>query len=103
MASNRKLVRAATQDNFVTEKIDVIKNNLLGTYDDEGNYIISSQIVNELLQISKIKKSSFGNSIFCVGNLLGYGELVFELLFDSRTHNNYNTIKRLCQRFVCRN
>ena len=87
MADKRKLSRKTTQDNFVTEKIDVIKNNLLGSYDDEGNYIIATQIVSELLKLDKVKKTSFGNSVFCVGNLLGYGEIVFELLFDSKSHN----------------
>lgn len=87
MASNRKLVRAATQDNFVTEKIDVITNNLLGTYDDNGEYSIAPQIISELIGLKKIKKTSFANSVFCIGNLLGYGELVFELLFDSKSHN----------------
>ncbi|MBQ7352010.1 MAG: hypothetical protein IJW59_04040 [Clostridia bacterium] len=87
MPKNGKLTRKITQDNFVTEKIDVIKNNLLGTYDDDGNYTIASQIVEELVKLDKVKKTSFGNSVFCVGNLLGYGELVFELLFDSKTHN----------------
>ena len=64
MASNRKLVRAATQDNFVTEKIDVITNNLLGTYDDNGEYSIAPQIISELIGLKKIKKTSFANSVF---------------------------------------
>ena len=87
MAKNNGMYRKVTQDNFVTEKIDVIQNNLLGSYDDEGNYTIAPQIVEELIELDKVKKTTFGNSIFCVGNLLGYGELVFELLFDSKTHN----------------
>jgi len=95
MANKNKLSRKITQDNFVTEKIDVINNNLLGTYDNEGNYTLASQIVDELIKIEKFKKSSFGNSIFCVGNLLGYGELVFELLFDSRTHNKISATATL--------
>jgi hypothetical protein len=85
MAKNDKFTRMETQDNFVTEKIDVIQNNLLGDYDDQGNYFIAPQIINELLQLNKVKRTSFANSVFCVGNLLGYGELVFELVFDSKT------------------
>lgn len=87
MADKSKLSRKITQDKFVTEKIDVIKNNLLGSYDDDGNYNFASQIISELIHLNKVKKTTFGNSVFCVGNLLGYGELVFELLFDSKTHN----------------
>jgi len=87
MAKNSKFTRIVTQDNFVTEKIDVIQNNLLGDYDDEGNYSIAPQIIKELIELNKSKRTSFANSIFCVGSLLGYGELVFELLFDAKTYN----------------
>lgn len=88
MADNNKFTRKLTQDNFITEKIDVIQNNLLGSYDSEGKYTIAPQIVEELIKMNKLKKTVFGNSIFCVGNLLGYGEIVFELLFDSKTRGN---------------
>ena len=87
MAEKSKITRTVTQDNFVTEKIDVIQNNLLGIYEDDGDYKISPQIVKELLSLHKVKRTTFANSVFCVGNLLGYGELVFELTFDSKTHN----------------
>lgn len=87
MAEKSRFTRRATQDNFVTEKIDVIENNLLGTYDDDGEYVIAPQIIKELLTLEKVKKRTFANSVFCIGNLLGYGELVFELVFDEKTHN----------------
>ena len=87
MAEKSRFTRRATQDNFVTEKIDVIENNLLGTYDDDGEYVIAPQIIKELLSLEKVKKRTFANSVFCIGNLLGYGEIVFELVFDEKTHN----------------
>lgn len=77
-----KFTRKSTQDNFVSEKIDIFTNNLLGDYDNNGNYEIAPQIVNELLELEKYRKSSYGNSMFCVGNLLGYGEIVFEVYFN---------------------
>ena len=77
--------RAQTQDNFVTEKVDVIKNNLLGSYDDNNNYFISPQIINELLEMKKYQKSTFENSMYCFGNLLGYGEIIFQLEFNDKT------------------
>ena len=48
--------RKHTQDNFVTEKIDIVKNKLLGNYDENGNYSIAPQIVNELLELKKLAK-----------------------------------------------
>lgn len=88
MARDNRFERKLTQDNFATERVDVIQNRLLGSYDDDGNYIIAQKIIEELIELEKVKKTVFGNSIFCVGNLLGYGELVFELLFDTKTSGN---------------
>lgn len=79
---NEKINRFETQDNFITEKMDIIKNDLLGTYDDNGRYNIAPQIVNELISLKKSRKSSYENSMFCVGNLLGYGEITFEIYCD---------------------
>lgn len=87
MAEKNRFTRRVTQDNYISEKIDVIENNLLGTYDVDGEYVIAPQIIKELLSLEKVKKRTFANSVFCVGNLLGYGELIFELVFDEKTHN----------------
>ena len=87
-----KFVRKTTQDSFITEKVDIFKNNLLGEYDDEGNYEIAPQIVNELIELKKVRKSSYENSMFCVGNLLGFGEISFEICYDkSRDQDNNAT------------
>ena len=87
-----KFFRKTTQDNFITEKVDIFKNNLLGEYDDEGNYEIAPQIVNELIELKKVRKSSYENSMFCVGNLLGFGEISFEICYDkSRDKDNNAT------------
>lgn len=86
------LTRKETVDNFVTEKIDVYKNNLLGDYDDNGVYFVSPQIVDELIKLPKEQTTSFDNSYFCVGELLGYGEITFQLSFgknlNDREHAN---------------
>ncbi len=87
MAEKNRFTRRVTQDNYISEKIDVLENNLLGTYDADGEYVIAPQIIKELLSLEKVKKRTFANSVFCVGNLLGYGELIFELVFDEKTHN----------------
>lgn len=89
---NGKFVRKTTQDNFITEKVDIFKNNLLGQYDDSGNYEIAPQIIKELLELKKVRKSSYENSMFCTGNLLGFGEISFEIYYDkSRDKNNNAT------------
>ena len=84
-----KFVRKSTQDNFITEKVDIYKNNLLGEYDDNGNYAIAPQIVQELINLKKVRKNSYDNSMFCFGNLLGYGEITFEVSFE-KTRDSEN-------------
>lgn len=92
---DNKITRKITQDNFTTEKIDVIENTLLGDYDDNGHYFIAPQIINELLELKKHRKSSFGNSMFCIGRLLGYGEIVFELAFNKKTKVGEQALAKL--------
>ncbi len=87
--------RKETQDNFVTEKVDIFKNNLLGEYDDNGHYSIAPQIVNELIELKKFKKKSYDNSVFCFGSLLGYGEIAFELTFEKTRDDNNKAIASL--------
>ena len=92
---NDKFTRKNTQDNFVTEKMDIIKNNLLGQYDEKGNYNIAPQIVGELINLKKIRKSSYNNSMYCSGNLLGYGEILFEICFDNSRDDDKNATSSL--------
>ena len=86
---NDTFTKKPTQDNFITEKVDIYKNNLLGEYDANGNYSIAPQIVQELIDLKKIRKNSYDNSMFCFGNLLGYGEIAFEVCFD-KTRDSRN-------------
>jgi len=78
------LERKATQDNFATEQVDVVQNNLLGFYDDNGQYSIMPQILEELIALPKVKKHSFHNSMFCAGHLLGFGEITFVVDYDKK-------------------
>lgn len=79
--------RDKTVDNFSTERIDAIENQLLGGYTAEGDYHIPSEIVEELIKMEKIKKSSYDTSIFCVSNLPGFGEIMFELKTEKSENN----------------
>ena len=83
----KNLTRKITQDNFATEQVDILQNNLLGFYDDNGEYCITPQILDELIKLPKTKKNTFHNSLFCVGNLLGFGEIAFELEYDKNTND----------------
>ena len=87
---NTNFTRKQTQDNFVTEKVDIFKNNLLGEYDDDGHYDIAPQIVNELLELKKSRQKSYDNSMFCSGLLLGYGEIIFEIKYEKEKDEQGN-------------
>ena len=77
-----------TKEDIITDKVDAIRNSLLGSYDDNGNYTISPQIADELKRLKKLKKSVFNNSLYCVSSKLGYGEIVFEITFEKNTDEN---------------
>lgn len=76
-----------SQDNYTTEKINVICNGLLGEYVN-GKYIIPSVVADELLNLPKYKKSTFKNSVFVTSFLPTHGEIVFELIYEKNTSNN---------------
>ncbi len=76
-----------TQDQFTTEKINVVNNGLLGEYVGES-YIISPSIANELIMCKKIKKATFRNSVFSSCFMPNYGEIVFETVYEKNTSNN---------------
>ena len=84
MAEKLLFERKKTVDEFTTERIDAIENQLLGGYTPDGEYYIPNEIVKELIAIEKIKKSAFNSSIFCVSNLAGFGEMMFELKVEPK-------------------
>ena len=87
------LRKILTQDGFLTERIDVHQNALLGDYDQSGKYFICQEIIAELMAMPKIKKSVYNNSMFCYSNNLGIGELVFEVHYDKKVKNGFATSK----------
>ena len=76
-----------SQDEFATEKVSVISNNLLGSYVDE-NYVIADDIKEELVRVRKVKKSVYKNSVFCSAFIKEYGDVVFELTFQKNSVKN---------------
>ena len=83
----KKITKVLTLDSYITERVDVHQNALLGDYDKAGKYYINENIVEELLKMKKIKKSTYNNSMFCVSNNLGIGELVFEVHYNKKVNN----------------
>lgn len=79
------LQREKTFDGYVTEKVDVLKNGLLGDYNKEGKYMISPTIIAELVNIRKYKRNAFNNAVYCVSQSKIIGELMFEIIFKKTT------------------
>lgn len=92
MAGDINLTKDETFDGYVTEKINVIKNDLLGDYNENGKYIINEKVILELLKLEKNKRSTFNNSIFCTSYMPGYGEITFELELKKQDNNGIAVI-----------
>ena len=88
MANETPLKMDKTLDGFASEKINTISNRMLGEIDKAGNYVISQPIKDELLKLTKFKKTTFNNSIFCVVNRPGIGELVFKVDYEKNSKDN---------------
>ena len=74
--------------NASSEKFDVVKNNLLGSYDASGNYVFSPRVVNQLTMAQKQKTGAHAGSVFCSANVLGRSDIKFEIAFSKNTENN---------------
>lgn len=83
-----KFKRAFTQDEYTTEKIDVIQNKLLGDYNANGIYVINKKIVNELLEMQKTKRESYNNEIFCTSETNSGRIIDFEIEFKKNSTTN---------------
>ena len=90
MANNLKIQRKSVKDNLIGAKLAIADNALLGSYDSKCNYFISPKIQEELVHIKKYKKTTFGNSLFCVAHHVAYGELVFEITYDKYVEENFS-------------
>lgn len=83
-----RFIRNISQDALVSEKTDIVFNSLLGVYDNNGNYFIAPEIVNELIGFEKAKKYAFQDSVFCESNIPGFGEIMFEITFHKNPEKN---------------
>ena len=84
----KKFIKLDTHDNFVTEKADVIQNKLLGDYNAKGKYVINKKIVNELVELKKVKLESYNNSIFV--NAKTHSGRVIDFQIDFKKNSNSN-------------
>ncbi len=85
---DNQLHREGSLDNYTSENVSAISNCLLGEYDEQGNYVISDLIKEELVKLTKYKKTTFNNSVFCVVNRPGIGEMVFKIDYEKNTKDN---------------
>ncbi len=80
-----KFKRAATRDEFVTEKCDVVANKLLGDYNANGIYVINKKVAAELLDLKKAKKESYNNEIFCTSKTTSGKIVDFDISFKKNS------------------
>lgn len=87
----KKFIKLDTNDNFVTEKADVIQNKLLGDYNAKGKYVINKKIVNELVELKKVKLESYNNSIFVNAKTQSGRVIDFQIDFKKNSNSNLAT------------
>lgn len=93
-----KYVRADIQGGYIynkseidyfkqTQIIDVISNLMLGDYNQKGSYMISKEIIEELVKMKKVYQYSFGATTFCqsVNEIGGYGKIDFAIKIRKNT------------------
>lgn len=82
-----KYKQVETFDEYTTEKLDVIKNKLLGDYNAKGVYVINKKVSAELLNLKKIKKDSYNNEVFCTATTNSGEHIDFGVTFKKNTES----------------
>lgn len=75
-------------ESTTVEQASTVGSRLLGKYNDKNEYVIAPAIVKELYVVSKLKKTTFRNSVFCTSYMPEYGELTFEVVYEKNSQNN---------------
>lgn len=60
---------------------DVLNNNLLGDFNELGNYVIKKSVIEELISVTKIMQYSYDKITFCtsLNKIKNYGNLEFAI------------------------
>jgi|GEM_PF-5268632 hypothetical protein len=71
---------------------DVINNNMLGDYNEKGNYVVSKKIISELLGLKKVMQHSFGKTLFCTSaqEIKNYGTLELAVKIQTNKEDGNN-------------
>lgn len=75
-------------ESSTVEQASIVGSRLLGRYNVKNEYVIAPAIVEELYTASKLKKTTFRNSVFCTSYMPEYGELTFEVVYEKNSQNN---------------
>lgn len=83
----------------VSQTRDVALNYLLGDYDEQGNYIISQDILHSLVNLNKRIDNGFGEVIFLesIYKFEQKGALRFSLSFVSAENNQQTAVLRVLE------
>ena len=82
-----KYKQVETFDEYTTEKLDVVKNKLLGDYNAKGVYVINKKISAELLKMKKVKIDSYNNEVFCRAKTNSGEKIDFGVTFKKNTES----------------
>lgn len=74
------------------QKLDVVKNLLLGEYNNKGNYVVDKGIIEELIKMKKIYQYSFGSTMFCQSayDVDRFGKIDFAIKIKNTTNGKLN-------------
>lgn len=60
-----KADKIKSRDNYVSERMQAIQHNMLGTYNKQGEYVINDRIVSELIALKKVCKDAAKGEVYC--------------------------------------
>lgn len=75
--------KVKSRDNYVSQKMQALQNNLLGNYNKQGKYVIDEHIVNELVSMQKIYNDATKGELYASAQSKNGRTLKFQIRMNT--------------------
>ena len=88
-----KADKIKSRDNYVSQKMQAVLNNLLGNYNDDGTYVINDRIVKELVGLKKECYDTNKGEAYCTAKTKTGKQFNFQIRVNTHPLKNVSVAK----------
>lgn len=88
-----KADKIKSRDNYVSQKMQAVLNNLLGNYNESGTYVINDRIVKELVGLKKVCHDTSKGEAYCTAKTKTGKQFNFQIRVNTHPLKNVSVAK----------